>query len=101
MAVSDSEKAAWRSLRIRFVIPLVWGFGGVFLIALLLDRPDLKELPQTVALIWFVGLFLANLPITYARCPACKERYYKNRREALAIFWGTNACRNCGAKPPK
>lgn len=101
MAVTDSERAAWRSLRLRFIAPLVWGFGGVFALAISLGSPVHKDLPAVIGTVWFVGNFIASLPLIYARCPVCKERYYKNRREALAIIWFTDACRNCGAKPPR
>jgi len=55
MAMSDSEKAGWRSLRLRFIAALAWAFGGMLAIALLLELTELEALPAAIAVVWFVG----------------------------------------------
>ena|GEM_PF-6896285 len=53
--MSDSEKAGWRSLRLRFIAALAWAFGGMLAIALLLELTELEALPAAIAVVWFVG----------------------------------------------
>lgn len=99
--MSDSEKAGWRSLRLRFIAALAWAFGGMVAIALLQELTELEALPAVIAVVWLVGCIPLALRTSYARCPKCGEFYYRNRREAMPIVWFTYACRNCGTKPPK
>ena len=73
---------------------LLWGgFLGGFLFMVLMVNTGHGDFLGPIAIVYFLGLFVAQFFVFRAKCPSCGKAFYR-----LWIFYNpyTSKCLNCG-----